>query len=63
MGPGHFDIFLCQNAPALLTEKFFIYSVLKAITGSFLDAAFAGINPPINVSITLNITSAIALLK
>ena len=33
---------------------FCTYSVLSAITGSFLDAALAGIIPPINVSITLN---------
>ena len=31
------------------------YSVLSAITGSFLDAAFDGIIPPINVNMTLNI--------
>lgn len=44
-----------------ICEKF--YSVLNAITGSFLDAALAGISPPINVRTTLKITSIIALLK
>ena len=36
------------------------HSVLSAITGSFFDAAFAGIKPPISVSIILKITSIIA---
>ena len=35
-----------------------LYSVLSAITGSFFDADFAGIKPPINVNIMLNITNA-----
>ena len=39
-----------------------IYSVLNAITGSFFDAAFAGIDPPISVSIMLSTTSIIAFL-
>ena len=39
------------------------YSVLNAITGSFLEAALAGISPPINVSIILSTTSIAALLK
>lgn len=35
----------------------FYYSLLSAITGSFLAASLDGISPPINVSITLMITS------
>lgn len=38
-----------------------IYSVLNAVTGSFLAAFFAGINPPINVSTMLSIISTTAL--
>ena len=38
------------------------YSVLKAITGSFLLAALAGIIPPIKVKIILNIINIPALL-
>ena len=36
------------------------YSLLRANTGSFLAACFEGINPPINVNITLSIIKTIA---
>ena len=39
------------------------HSVLSAITGSFLEAAFAGIKPPIKVSIMLNATNIAAFVK
>ena len=43
-----------------LESTFFIYSLLNANTGSFLAACFAGINPLISVSTTLNITTTMA---
>ena len=43
-----------------LTLSKFVYSVRKAITGSFLLASFAGIKPPINVKITLTVIKIIA---
>ena len=39
------------------------YSVLKAVTGSCFAAFLDGINPPINVRITLNITSIVPPLN
>ena len=38
----------------LILSKF-VYSVRKAITGSFLLASFAGIKPPMSVKITLTV--------
>ena len=38
------------------------YSVLSAITGSFLEAILAGINPPIKVKVILIIISIIACI-
>ena len=43
-------------------QPIYFYSVLNAITGSFLDAALAGIIPPINVSIILNIINITAFV-
>ena len=39
------------------------YSVLRAVTGSFLAAFLAGIKPPIKVSITLRMTRARAFTR
>ena len=59
---GHGPVFVKIKRELWKFIVLFFYSVLNAITGSFLDAALAGIKPPIKVSTTLNITSAIALL-
>ena len=37
-----------------------VYSLLNAVTGSFLAACLDGINPPIRVKITLNTINTIA---
>ena len=60
--------FYYKNLTIYLLKKvvfsnYFNYSVLSATTGSFLDADLAGINPPIIVSTTLNITNKIPDVK
>ena len=43
-----------------IRHKALFYSVLNAVTGSFLAAVFEGMIPPISVRTTLKITSTIA---
>ncbi len=50
----------CEMKATLRGGFSIFYSDLKASTGSFLDAALAGINPPIKVKTTesaINITA------
>ena len=46
---------------SLKSQKYELYSVLNAVTGSFFAAFLAGISPPINVSTILRIISTTAL--